>query len=171
MDMNNNDILIRIRYALDLKDGEMVEIFKLGGVALTEDDLQDLLVKSIDSYYDDGEMDDDYTECSNFKLESFLNGLIIYKRGRQDPNPSQQNKPDMSIQNNGSVNNVLLKKLRIALTLTSEDMLAILESADVMVTKGELSALLRKEGHKNYKRCGDRYARNFLKGLAFRYRG
>ncbi|MEG2603203.1 MAG: DUF1456 family protein, partial [Carnobacterium sp.] len=27
------------------------------------------------------------------------------------------------------------------------------------------------EGHRNYKECGDRYARNFLKGLALRYRG
>jgi uncharacterized protein YehS (DUF1456 family) len=50
-------------------------------------------------------------------------------------------------------------------------MLDLLEEAGVMITKGELSALLRKEGHKNYKMCGDRYARNFLKGLAIRYRG
>ncbi|MFL6560966.1 MAG: DUF1456 family protein, partial [Bacillus sp. (in: firmicutes)] len=27
-----------------------------------------------------------------------------------------------------------------------------------------------KEGHKNYKECGDKYARNFLKGLALKYR-
>ncbi|HFU6610489.1 DUF1456 family protein, partial [Bacillus paranthracis] len=25
--------------------------------------------------------------------------------------------------------------------------------------------------HKNYKECGDRYARNFIKGLAVKYRG
>lgn len=50
-------------------------------------------------------------------------------------------------------------------------MLDILEDVGVIVTKGELSALLRKEGHKNYKECGDRYARNFLKGLAVSYRG
>ena len=72
----------------------------------------------------------------------------------------------MSIKNNESVNNILLKKVKIALALTSEDMLDILEDAGVIITKGELSAVLRKEGHKNYKECGDRYARNFLKGLA-----
>ena len=43
--MNNNDILIRIRYALNLKDGQMVKIFKLGGVILTEDDVKKLLTK------------------------------------------------------------------------------------------------------------------------------
>lgn len=170
MDMNNNDILIRLRYALDIKDREMIEIFKLGDVEVTEEEVQELLVKSRDSYYDDGDIDDDYTECSNFMLESFLNGFIIYKRGKQDPKPGAPDKSAMLINNNGSVNNVLLKKLKIALTLTSEDMLDILKSAGVMVTKGELSALLRKESHKNYKQCGDRYARNFLKGLAFRYR-
>ncbi|MDX8366552.1 DUF1456 family protein, partial [Cytobacillus sp. IB215665] len=64
-----------------------------------------------------------------------------------------------------------LKKVKIALSLTSEDMIEILEGAGVIITKGELGALLRKEGHKNYKVCGDRYARNFLKGLTIRYRG
>lgn len=30
MAMSNNDILKRVRYALDIKDIDMVEIFKLG---------------------------------------------------------------------------------------------------------------------------------------------
>lgn len=45
-------------------------------------------------------------------------------------------------------------------------MLDILEKTGVIVIKGELSALLRKEGHKHYRECGDQNARNFLKGLA-----
>ena len=49
-------------------------------------------------------------------------------------------------------------------------MLDIFENAGITVTKGELGALLRKEGHKNYKECGDKCARNFLKGLAVKYR-
>ena len=32
--MDNNDILIRLRYALDIKNSDMVEIFKLGGIEL-----------------------------------------------------------------------------------------------------------------------------------------
>ena len=35
----------------------------------------------------------------------------------------------------------------------------------------EVIEKLRKKGHKNYKECGDRYARNFIKGLAVKYRG
>ncbi|MBO1513053.1 DUF1456 family protein [Metabacillus bambusae] len=177
MDMNNNDILIRLRYALDIKNTDMVEIFKLGGVELTKEEVLKMLVKTKDSYHDevgyDGDIDEDEENirCDNFMLESFLNGLIIFKRGKQDSKPGQPERPAMSIKNNASVNNVLLKKLKIALALTSEDMLDLLEEAGVFITKGELSALLRKEGHKNYKMCGDRYARNFLKGLAIKYRG
>lgn len=174
--MNNNDILIRLRYALEIKNAEMVEIFKLGGIAVTIEEVRKLLTKSKDCYDDyeyedeDEDEDEDHMKCNNFMFESFLNGLIIFKRGKQEPKPGQPESPEMSIKDNRSVNNVLLKKLKIALALTSEDMLDILESAGVTITKGELSALLRKEGHKNYKACGDRYARNFLKGLAIKYR-
>ena len=72
--------------------------------------------------------------------------------------------------NNKNVNNILLKKMKIALSLTGEDMLDILKDTEVTISKSELSAVLRKEGHRNYKECGDRYARNFLKGLAIRFR-
>ncbi|MDM5153169.1 DUF1456 family protein [Bacillus sp. DX1.1] len=177
MSMSNNDILIRLRYALDIKDIDMVEIFKLGGIELTKEEVLEMLTKSKNSYHNEADNDDDIVEndyvikCNNIMLESFLNGFITFKRGKQDPKPGQPDRQAMSLKNKGSVNNLILKKLKIALALTSEDMLDILEDVGVMVTKGELSALLRKEGHKNYKECGDRYARNFLKGLTVKYRG
>jgi uncharacterized protein YehS (DUF1456 family) len=108
--------------------------------------------------------------CNNSTLESFLNGFIIFKRGVQEQNPNQPAKTTQPIINNGSVNNVVLKKMKIALALSSEDMLDILNEAGATVSKGELSAVFRKEGHKNYKECGDSYVRNFLKGLAIKYR-
>ncbi|KAA0965305.1 DUF1456 family protein [Sporosarcina sp. ANT_H38] len=167
--MNNNDILIRLRYALDIKNTTMVEIFKLGGVEVTKEEVLMLLKKSNDNYHDEVE-NEGSKKCSNNMLDSFLNGLIIFKRGQQDPKPGQSERPALSIKNYESVNNILLKKVKIALALTTDDMLEILEEAGVVITKGELGAVLRKEGHKNYKECLDRYARNFLKGLALRYR-
>lgn len=174
--MDNNDILIRLRYALNLRDREMVEIFKLGGMELTEEIVRKLLIKSKDTYryndeinyHDEIEDKEENIKCRNSTLESFLNGLIIFKRGKQDPKPGQPERP--GLKNNENPNNILLKKLKIALSLTSEDMIDILKEAGVIVTKAELGALLRKEGHKNYKECGDKYARNFLKGLAKKYR-
>ncbi|MEQ6378065.1 DUF1456 family protein [Bacillaceae bacterium S4-13-56] len=160
--MTNNDILIRLRYALDIKDSEMVEIFRLGDVDVSIEGIKEILTKP-------NEEDDEFlVKVNNRMLESFLNGFIIYKRGKQEPRAGQLEKPVFSDE---SHNNILLKKMKIALSLTSEDMLEILSKAGVNVTKGEMSALLRKKGHKNYKECGDRYARNFLKGLAIKYRG
>ena len=55
--------------------------------------------------------------------------------------------------------------------ISSDDIINYLDLAGVRVSKGEISAILRKEGHRNYKPCGDRYARNFLKGLMIEHRG
>ncbi|MGJ7919101.1 DUF1456 family protein [Neobacillus sp. LXY-4] len=162
--MENNDILVRLRYALDIKNTDMVEIFKLGGINVTKEEVLKMLTKS----NEDDDENEDIIKLNNVKLESFLNGFITFKRGKQDPKPGQPDRPPLS---NESINNVLLKKLKIALSLNSEDMIDILKTAGVTVTKGEISAILRKEGHKNYKECGDRYARNFLKGLTLKYRG
>ncbi|WP_010649908.1 DUF1456 family protein [Oceanobacillus massiliensis] len=170
MDMNNNDILIRLRYALDIRDTDMIEIFRLGGIETTKEDVRKILTKVKEDDEQINEENADHMPCDNFMLESFLNGLIIFKRGKQEPKPGQPERPPMMIQNDGSVNNVLMKKLKIALALTSEDMLEILKDTGVTINKGELSALLRKEGHPNYRKCGDRFARNFLKGLSMRYR-
>ncbi|MED4460980.1 DUF1456 family protein [Metabacillus fastidiosus] len=165
--MDNNDILIRLRYAMEIKNKEMAEIFKLGGVDVTVPEVIKILTKSDE---DDIE-NEDQIKCNNSMLDSFLNGFIIYKRGKQEPKPGQPNVQETPVNKGANVNNILLKKVKIALALTAEDMLDIFEEAGITVTKGELGALLRKEGHKNYKECGDKYARNFLKGLAFKYRG
>ena len=68
-------------------------------------------------------------------------------------------------------NNTILKKLRIALELKDTDIIEILKLADFEISKSELSALFRKEDHKNYKECGDQLLRRFLNGLIIRNRG
>lgn len=98
-------------------------------------------------------------------MEQFLNGMVTFKRGKR---PGETGAPPLTGE---AVNNQLLKKVKIALALTSEDMLEIFDLAGVRVSKGELGAILRKEGHKNYRECGDKFARNFLKGLALKFRG
>lgn len=172
--MNNNDILIRLRYALDIKDTDMITMFQLGGIEVTKEELQRMLLKSKNSRLgqdeEEFEADDDMKKCNHYMLESFLNGFIIFKRGKQEAQPGATEKTILMIKDNKSVNNVMLKKVKIALSLTSEEMLDIIKLAGVELSKGELSAVFRKEGQRNYKECGDRYARNFLKGLAIKYR-
>ncbi|WP_102693886.1 YehS family protein [Rummeliibacillus pycnus] len=171
--MENNDILIRLRYALDIRDKDMVEIFKLGGIEVTRDELRKILIKSKDEYYEDeiDEESEDQMKCNDKMLKSFLNGFVTFKRGPQQPKPGQPKDQDAAEQSKDHVNNMLLKKLKVALQLKTEDMLDILDDGGIAVSKGELGAILRKAGHRNYKECGDNFARKFLKGLTVRYRG
>ena len=162
--MNNNDLLTRLRYALDLSDSEMVDIFELGGQLMSRKKVDALLKKSEENS-DDVEAENKYVlACSDEMLERFLNGFITFKRGPKDgPEPKLE-------LNHKNANNLFLKKVKIALSLTSDDILDLLEDEGVEISKGELSAVLRKEGHRNYKPCGDRYIRNFLRGLTEEYR-
>ncbi len=68
-------------------------------------------------------------------------------------------------------NNDILKKLRVALKLNNDDIVEICKLVDFSVSKSELGALFRKEGHPKYKLCGDQILRNFLNGLIIYKRG
>ena len=154
--MNNNDVLRRLRYALDINNQAMIEIFQLSGCSIEQTTLIKLLKK---------EEEDEFIACSNPLMSLFLDGLIVHKRGRRDSDEGQAPKPDASLNNNA-----ILKKLRIALDLKEEDMLAIMGLAGVKISKAELSALFRNKEHKHFKECGDQFLRNFLQGLTIRNR-
>jgi len=154
--VTNNDILRRLRYALDISDSKMVAIFGLSGHHIEQSDLNGLLKK---------EDEEGYLECSNIMMAFFLDGLIIQKRGRKDSVSGNSAKTDVALTNNS-----ILKKLRIALEFKEDDMIAIMKLVDIAISKSELSALFRNNGHKNYKECGDQFLRNFLKGLTIRNR-
>ena len=67
-------------------------------------------------------------------------------------------------------NNMIFMKLKIALSLKAEDVMAILALADFKISKHELSAFFRKTDHKHYRDCKDQILRNFLKGLQLKFR-
>ena len=72
---------------------------------------------------------------------------------------------------NPMTNNDILKKLRVALKLTNDDIVDIMKLVDFQVSKSELGALFRKEDHPKYMECGDQFLRNFLNGLIIYKRG
>jgi len=154
--MTNNDILRQLLYALNINDSTMIEIFKLADHEIEQSNLTGLLKK---------EDEEGFVNCGDAVLGYFLDGLILRKRGRKEIKPGETRKPDSRL-----TNNAILKKLRIAMELKEDDMLAILRLSNVDISKSELTALFRKEGHKNYKECGDQFLREFLKGLSIRYR-
>ena len=150
--MTNNDFLRRLRYALNIKDNVMVQIFKKLNIFIKRDDL---------IYYMKKYIYEVFKKLNNNDLIAFLDGLIIQKRGkREDGTPV----PQVKVTKN-NLNNILLRKLRIALSFKSYDMIKIFKLGGVEISEGELSALFRSEDHKNYKECGDKYIRVFLKGL------
>lgn len=68
-------------------------------------------------------------------------------------------------------NNDIMKKLRVALKFTDDDIVGVLALVDFRITKTELGAIFRKEDHPNFKPCGDQLLRNFLNGLIIYKRG
>jgi uncharacterized protein YehS (DUF1456 family) len=150
----NNDVLRSVRYMLDISDGKIVDIVKLAGFEISKADVIAFMKK---------EDEEGYLNCSDEIMAHFLDGLVIFKRGKDDSRPPQPVELPIT-------NNTVLKKLRVAFELKEEDMHAILKAAEFPVSKPELSALFRKFGHSNYRTCGDQLLRNFLKGLTLRVR-
>lgn len=153
--MTNNDVLRSVRYMLDISDNKIVEITGLGGLEITKADVIAFTKK---------EDEEGYLVCGDNVMAHFLDGLVFFKRGKDESRPPQPVELPVT-------NNVVLKKLRVAFELKEDDMHAILKSVDFPVSKPELSALFRKVGHNNYRECGDQLLRNFLKGLTQRLRG
>src|SRR5690554_6535498 len=116
--MNNNDILRGLRYTFDFGDATMIEVFGLGGLVVTRAEVSDWLKK---------EDNPEFEPINDFKLAAFLNGLITYKRGQKD---GQQAVPEKNLNNN-----IILRKLKIALNLRDDDMLELLEMAGKRISK------------------------------------
>lgn len=151
--LTNNDILRRIRYVFDLKDSTMVEIFSLGDLAASGEQVAAWLKK------DD---DDSFLKLKDVELAAFLNGFINFKRGKRE---GEQPAPEKRLSNN-----MVFQKLRIALNLKAEDILEIFQLAEFRLSSHELSAFFRKPGSKNYRECKDQVLRNFLLGVQYQLR-
>jgi uncharacterized protein YehS (DUF1456 family) len=155
--MNNNELLRSIRDTLQLEEATMVKIFKEAGREFGPTAI---------SAFQKTESEDDYIPCANPVLAFFLDGLIIHNRGRQEGGTPEAAKPVAELSNN-----TILKKLRIALDLKEEDLVGIFNTGGAPMTKHEITALFRKEGHKHYKQCDDKLLRSFLKGVALSRKG
>jgi len=153
--MITNDVLRSVRYMLDLGDAHVVEIMQLADYSASREEVAAWLKK-------EGEAG--FIECPPASLANFLNGLVVSRRGKSDNPVVEPVSPTLS-------NNMILKKLRVAFELKEENLNEIMDAAGFKISKPELSALFRKEGHKNYRPCGDQFLRNFLKGLTLRIRG
>lgn len=150
--MNNNDVLRSVRFILNIRDATLVEILELANYEVSLAEVVSFLKK---------EEDEGFEFCSDEVLAHFLNGLVTYRRGKDDTRPPQA--IEMPI-----TNNTVLKKLRVAFELKDDDIIAIIGKTGVQITKTELSAFFRSPDHRNYRDCGNQFLRNFLKNLVVR---
>ena len=72
--LSNNDILKKLRIALSLRNDDIIEILKLVDFEISKGALGDFFRN---------EDNPGYVEAGDQVLRNFLNGLIIYKRGKQ----------------------------------------------------------------------------------------
>jgi len=151
--MTNNDVLRKIRYTFDFNDNKMIKIFAEAESEITREQLSNWLKK---------EEDPDYKNCTDVMLATFLNGLINKNRGKKE---GEQPAPEKKINNN-----IIFRKLKIALDLRDEDILEILLLADLRISRHELSAFFRRADHKHFRPCKDQILRNFLHGVQIMYR-
>jgi uncharacterized protein YehS (DUF1456 family) len=151
--VTNNDILRRIRYIFDFNDEKMMAIFSQADHPVSREQVSDWLKKEDDAAYQN---------CIDTELAIFLNGLINDRRGKKE---GPEHVPEKKL-----TNNIIFRKLKIALDLKNEDVLEILALADLRISKHELSAFFRKPEHKHFRVCKDQILRNFLVGLQLKYR-
>lgn len=152
--MTNNDIFKRLRYIFELSEHHIVSLFDLAEKKITTEKASAWL-KSED--------DEKFESLYDIDLACFLNGLINKYRGKRD---GPQVKPEKTLNNN-----LILRKLKIALNYRDDDILEIMQIVDLKFSKHEISAFFRNPSQKQYRDCKDQFLRNFLMGLQIKMRG
>ncbi len=152
--MINNDILRRVSKIFQLTDDNIQTIFALGLCDINAEQLADIFKEKNEP---------SYKALLDVELASFLNGLIIEKRGQKD---GVQHQAEHEL-----TNNLIFNKVKIALALKADEVIAVLELADLSLTKYELSAFFRNANHKHYKPCSYHVLSAFLQGLQRKYQG
>jgi uncharacterized protein YehS (DUF1456 family) len=146
--MTNNSICRRIRFIYNFSDHDLMDIFKLVGCVVNRTQIIRWLNK---------EDHEDYLVMKDEELATFLNGFIVLKRGKKE-GPQPQPEKQLS-------NNMIFRKMRIALNLIDEDIIQILASVEMRMSKHELSALFRNPNQRQYVECNNQVLRNFFQGL------
>ncbi len=152
--MINNDILRRVSTIFDFNDEKIQAIFALNQCDINAEQLACIFKEKNDSAY---------KELLDVELASFLNGLIIEKRGQKE-GPQHQAEQVLN-------NNLIFNKIKIALALKADEVISVLELADLSLSKYELSAFFRNVNNKHYRECSDDILSTFLKGLKVKFQG
>ncbi len=131
----------------------MIEVFGMADFTVTRSQVSNWLKKEEDPVYE---------SLSDAQLAIFLNGFIIDKRGKKD---GPQPEPEIRL-----TNNIIFRKLKIALNFKDDDIVAIFKLVDIRIGKSELTSFFRNPKSDKYRECKDQFLRNFLYGIEKKYR-
>ena len=147
--MQINDILFKIKTALSLSSSEIIEAYSLVDFTMSEERVGNILKRHQDKGYE---------EATYEELGLFLDGLVVLKRGENSKKVGSDEVVELT-------NNLMLKKLRVAMNLKESELVIIFALAEVTLTKRQIGSLFRKEGGKNFKACSDELLMAFIEGL------
>lgn len=139
--MTATQLLLQIQRIFALSAEDMARICGMGGAQIPA------------AHFDTTAVHDEADWCSEKQAIQFLNGFITECRGPGGKPPPVEEKLS---------NNLIFRKLKIALGLQADDVLQMLADVDVALSKHELSALFRKSDNKHYRQCSDELLTAFL---------
>src|SRR3954471_13852749 len=77
--VTTNEILISLRYVLNVNDAKLVEILELANYLATHEEIVSYLKR---------EEEAGFVPCPDEVVAHFLNGLVIFKRGKDETRPA-----------------------------------------------------------------------------------
>lgn len=154
--LDNNELNRRIRYSLQLDDADAVAMMQLAGTTASA---------SQAAAWRTREGEPGFEPCPREALVALLDGLILDRRG-PPPRKEGAEMPAPAVERH--INNAVLKQLRIALALRTEEVHQLMVAGGGKLAKSEVGAFFRKPDARNFRVCGDQVLRWFLAGLAER---
>ncbi len=147
--MKTSVVITALKDALNLSRPQILSLYNLVSYPMSKERLDGILKnpsnkRSITATYEE--------------LGLFLDALILHKR-KESPNSTDS---DEEIE---LTNNLILKKIRVALNLKEYEIAIIFELVDFKISKSKIKNLFRSPKHPKYIECDDKTLLAFLEGL------
>lgn len=147
--MKPNEVIKKLSLALSLNRDDIKKIFEAVEFEIDDDRLDAILAKPSSKKYQ---------VASYEELGNFLDGLIAFKRGEIAKRPDEDEEVILD-------NNLILKKIRVALQLKEYEISIIFALVDREVSKSTIRDIFRNPNHPKFKRCSNAMLEDFLDGL------
>jgi len=145
--MTPSEIIKELKVALDLNRAQIMHLYELEEFPITKERLDSILKNRSKK---------NSSNATYEELGVFLDGLISQKRGKPKAAPAEDVVLD---------NNLILKKLRVALNLKDTEIAIIFELADFKISKSAMKDLFRSYTHPKYRECDNKTLKAFIEGL------